>query len=87
MEDICWIKTNKEGGKGPGGGRRPYLTAANQHPESMLVHTKVRGGRLRGGGATSGHMRVRGRGSRGREQGAGRREAHAAGARGGYGDL
>ncbi|PNW88915.1 hypothetical protein CHLRE_01g050600v5 [Chlamydomonas reinhardtii] len=40
VEDICWIKTNKEGGKGPGGGRRPYLTAANQHPESMLVHTK-----------------------------------------------
>lgn len=33
-EDICWIKTNKDQG------RRPYLKAANQHPESMLVHTK-----------------------------------------------
>ncbi|KXZ54988.1 hypothetical protein GPECTOR_3g153 [Gonium pectorale] len=33
-EDICWIKTNKEAGK------RAYLKAANQHPESMLVHTK-----------------------------------------------
>ncbi|KXZ54992.1 hypothetical protein GPECTOR_3g157 [Gonium pectorale] len=35
-EDICWIKTNKEAGK------RAYLEAANQHTESMLVHTKVR---------------------------------------------
>ncbi|GIL60443.1 hypothetical protein Vafri_15030 [Volvox africanus] len=33
-EDICWIKTNKELGK------RPYLKPTNQHPESMLVHTK-----------------------------------------------
>ncbi len=42
-EDICWIKTNKDLGK------RPYLKAANQHPESMLVHTKVRGRRGSGG--------------------------------------
>ncbi|KAG2496477.1 hypothetical protein HYH03_005303 [Edaphochlamys debaryana] len=33
-EDICWIKTNREGSK------RPYLKATNQHPDSILVHTK-----------------------------------------------
>ena len=38
IEDICWIKTNKDVGK------RKYLSAVNQEPGSMLVHTKVNGG-------------------------------------------
>eukprot|EP00878_Enallax_costatus_P021350 GHUV01022599.1.p1 GENE.GHUV01022599.1~~GHUV01022599.1.p1 ORF type:complete len:485 (+),score=113.06 GHUV01022599.1:720-2174(+) len=34
IEDICWIKSNKDVGK------RKYLSAVNQEPGSMLVHTK-----------------------------------------------
>lgn len=36
VEDIVWIKTNKE--RNP---RTGYLQAINQEPYSILVHTKV----------------------------------------------
>jgi N6-adenosine-specific RNA methylase IME4 len=34
VEDICWIKTNREHPD------RPYLSSVHQEPNSVLVHTK-----------------------------------------------
>lgn len=38
IEDICWIKTNRQREKEPD---RKYLSAQHQNPHSTLVHTKV----------------------------------------------
>jgi hypothetical protein len=38
VEDICWIKTNKDKAKTG----RPYLSADFQEANSMLTHTTVR---------------------------------------------
>jgi len=58
IEDICWIKTNKEVKPKDGKPGRAYLSAQHQDPRSTLVHTKVRGGGAHtwlGGGCTALH--------------------------------